>query len=104
MPSFLSNSFGTASLDQFAYMPPDIIGCEAEVWKQVCGLAGGTEAVDAEYSPMRPDIFPPAQSRSGLYRQTSRDGLRQDAFTVSRVLSVEDLGGRHGNQPDAQTR
>src|SRR5580693_8283264 len=82
-------------LDQLADQPPHIIGCEAEVWKQILDLSRGAKAIDAQYPALQSDIFPPAESRPRLDGDASLHSFRQNAFPVRLVLRVEYRGARH---------
>src|SRR5271170_7296194 len=85
-------------LQQFAYLLPDIIGRETKVRVHIGELARGTEAIDADHPPSGSDITPPTLSGAGLDRHAARHGARQHRLAVGRVLGLERLGRRHGDE------
>src|SRR6202042_3389834 len=50
-------------------------------------------------APARSDILPPALGGAGLNSHAPRDGPRQHALAVRRILGGEGLGGGHGAEP-----
>src|SRR6185312_4187695 len=83
--------------------PPHIIGCEAEVGKQVRGPPGGPKAVDPDDPALKAHVAPPRERSPRLYGHTQHEGTGQDALAIPLILGGEHLRGRHGYQPHPPT-